>query len=555
MNPYRTKFEKIEIISLVSILTLVFLPAAIHPAASATQTQTGMMIPLYAYPTNPSWRGLIQAKQAYPNVPVVAIIDPTSSGPGSYPDPNFASGIKSLQAAGITVVGYIDTLYGARSTSTVDAWALDYANWYHVNGIFFDEMSNTYGLQSYYSAVASYANSIGLSFTVGNPGTNTLPSYVGTVSAMVIYENPGYPSVSSIRSAGMGYSNTNFAMMAIGVGAPSQSYVSGVAQYVSWFYATDASGGNPYNVLPSYIGSEMSILSSMDSSTTTTTTTTTTTSTSSTSGAQITVVSQNTLGNTVSGYYTELYSSSGGVLGTGYTPSTYTLSAGVKYQVESDGYGPCTFSHWSGGGVTGSTQDPVSISVSAPTTITAVYSGSSCGSQTSTTTTSTTSTSTTTTKTTTTTSSTSTGSPSFNVVSVDQNGNPISGYWTVLYSSGGRQISAGYTPSTFTAVTTGTSYQVELDGYAGCTFSYWQDSGSSADPRTVVANGPTTLTGVYNCTSVASLGQPAFAALAFSAIAGEFVLPLTLVLAATGIFAISRTAVLSSIVSASLRRW
>jgi hypothetical protein len=494
MNRARTS-STLYVGAIGALLVLGFLPLALGPAMAATspQGQAGLMVPLYAYPTDPSWAGLIQAQEAHPNVPVIAVISPTGDGPGSSKDPNFVSGIASLQAAGITVVGYINTHYTSTQLSTVKQWTADYLHWYHVNGVFFDCMSNIAGQAGYYSSAASYAKSIGLSLTVGNPGTSVPPNYVGITDILVIYENPGLPSVSTISSYSMGYPASNFGMMAYGVGQPSQSYISRVTQYVSWFYATDASGGDPYDVLPSYIGSEMSILSSIDSSTTTTTAT----STSSTSGAQLKVVSQNMLGNPVTEYYTQLYSSSGGVLGTGYTPSTYTLSSGATYQLESDSYGPCTFDHWSGGGVTGSTQDPVSISISGPTTIVAVYSGPSCGSQTTSTTT------TSTTSTTTTTRSTSTSSASQTsilVKSVNQYGQPITGYWTVLYDSSGNPLATGYTSKTFGSIQPGVSYQVELDGYGGCTFSYWQDTGNTSNIRDFTSGtGQQTLTGVLSC--------------------------------------------------------
>ena len=51
--------------------------------------------------------------------------------------------------------------------------------------------------------------------------------------------------------------------------------------------------------------------------------------------------SQNTLGNAITGYYTALYNSAGTTtIGTGFTPSVYTLNNGVGYQIEADSYGP-----------------------------------------------------------------------------------------------------------------------------------------------------------------------------------------------------------------------
>ena len=164
--------------------------------STTTTGSTGVMVPLYVYPGS-DWTQVIQIKNAHPSVPIVAIINP-NSGPGSSSDSNYLSGIQQLQAAGVKVLGYVYTSYGARSTTSVHADIDSYNNWYHVNGIFFDEMANTSGLETYYSNLSNYVKSLGMTMTVGNPGTDTLSSYIGTVDVLDIYENPGMPSLTSL---------------------------------------------------------------------------------------------------------------------------------------------------------------------------------------------------------------------------------------------------------------------------------------------------------------------------------------------------------------------
>ena len=101
---------------------------------------TGVVVPLYTYPTDHSWASLIKIRQSYPSVPIIAVINP-NNGVGSSKDSNYISGIKSLQNSGIVVLGYVYTGYGSRSASLVEAQMKNYKNWYGVNGIFFDEMS------------------------------------------------------------------------------------------------------------------------------------------------------------------------------------------------------------------------------------------------------------------------------------------------------------------------------------------------------------------------------------------------------------------------------
>jgi Spherulation-specific family 4 len=256
----------------VAILVVGFLPSTTHPVSSAPSTTTGLIVPLYTYPTNLSWSSLIKERLSYPNVPIIAVVNP-DSGLGKSLSPIYATGIAGLQKVGIVVVGYVPTGYASVKLETVDASALDYKSWYNVSGIFFDQMSNSPSEASYYSMASQYANSIGLGLTVGNPGTSVPPSDVGTVSIRIIYEDAGLPSVSTIANSTLGAPRGNFAAISYDVASPSQSYLQSVTQYLSYVYFTNKHAPDPYAGLPSYLGSLMKELSSLDGSSTTTTTT------------------------------------------------------------------------------------------------------------------------------------------------------------------------------------------------------------------------------------------------------------------------------------------
>jgi hypothetical protein len=86
----------------------------------------------------------------------------------------------------------------------------------------------------------------------------------------------------------------------------------------------------------------------------------------------VTVQSVNQLGESISGYYTQLDSLSYVKIDSGYTTYTYGSSdftAGDGYYVYADGYGDCTFTQWS----TGSTAMPLEITASGGQTLTAEY--------------------------------------------------------------------------------------------------------------------------------------------------------------------------------------
>ena len=88
------------------------------------------------------------------------------------------------------------------------------------------------------------------------------------------------------------------------------------------------------------------------------------------STSMLTVNSQDSYGNTITGFYTELYAQNDTQLDTGYTPYNFTLDNGQNYTVHVENYGAYKFSHWLD---TGSTNASRAISGSSDQFITAVY--------------------------------------------------------------------------------------------------------------------------------------------------------------------------------------
>jgi Spherulation-specific family 4 len=242
-------------------VVLGLIAAGVPTPAYANTSGTGIVIPLYTYPTSSTWTTIVQTKNSYPLVPVIAIINP-GSGPGTSLDPNYVTGISSLQAAGIIVLGYDYTDYGSRSIASVEADATAYLNWYHVNGIFFDQMANVAGYETYYSTLNTFVKSLGMTVTMGNPGTSIPASYVGTLDIINIYETRGTPSLSTLSSHTFypTHPKSDFSYIAYGVTRLSTSYELSSTTYVGWLYITDGRSPNPYDMLPSYFSAEVSIL-------------------------------------------------------------------------------------------------------------------------------------------------------------------------------------------------------------------------------------------------------------------------------------------------------
>jgi hypothetical protein len=147
--------------SAITLLVLSIATASIaSPTYAAPTVHSGVVVPLYIYPDS-TWTTIALTAKANPNVPIIAIINP-NNGPGSSSDPTYLAAVQNLQSSGVTVLGYVATGYATSSSSStgnMESQISQYNNWYHVNGIFFDEMSNTAGYESYYSTLNSFVKS------------------------------------------------------------------------------------------------------------------------------------------------------------------------------------------------------------------------------------------------------------------------------------------------------------------------------------------------------------------------------------------------------------
>jgi hypothetical protein len=224
--------------------------------AGATEATpaTAALVPLYTVPSDSSWAALAAAKTAHPRVPAYAIIDP-ANGPGAIADAGYSAGIGKLQLAGVTVIGYVPTSYGARSVAAIqadiDRWKSFYPG---IQGIFFDEMSIRLGDELIYKTVSQYAKSKGMTFTVGNPGVDTKPTFVGMTDVVVIYEGAGFPQTTSLSGCHTSYPKTSFAVFAYGVPTLDHAAIKQARNYIGYVYVNTDVLPNPWDSVPSYLG-------------------------------------------------------------------------------------------------------------------------------------------------------------------------------------------------------------------------------------------------------------------------------------------------------------
>ena len=229
-------------------------PAPAPASASApAATATGTIIPLYSLPGSGTWAAVAAAKQAHPSVPVLAVVNP-NSGPGTAALSDYMAGIAQLVAAGVKVIGYVPTTYGQRPAADVQA---DIGRWRNLypgaTGVFFDEMASAPGQEAYYRSLGAYAKNQGMTVTIGNPGMDSQPSFVGTLDVIMVYEQSGVPAVGALAGWHTGYDRGNFGVIPYGVASLDTTFVAAAKTTCGYIYLQSDTLPNPWDTVPPYL--------------------------------------------------------------------------------------------------------------------------------------------------------------------------------------------------------------------------------------------------------------------------------------------------------------
>ena len=194
--------------------------------------------------------------------PRMVIVNP-DSGPGAGEGHAYGDAVRTLQAAGIRVLGYVPTGYGGRPLADVLGDIRRYLAWYRVDGIFFDEASSDATLLPYYRAASRQARGASGRVVVLNPGVPPAAGYFDVADVVVTFEGTyaGYASAMAAtpgwlrrmrpdRVAHLVYDATR---------AEALDAVTGAA--ASYVYVTSGAMPNPWRSLTPYLDDEAEALS------------------------------------------------------------------------------------------------------------------------------------------------------------------------------------------------------------------------------------------------------------------------------------------------------
>ncbi|MFN8435836.1 MAG: spherulation-specific family 4 protein, partial [Anaerolineales bacterium] len=240
-------------IGIVSIFAIILIS---FTDAQAQEISARMLIPLYMYPSENVWGNVVNANT---NKNIDVIINP-SNGSGTSQKVAFVNGINQLRAGNVGVFGYVITNYGSRSLASVKNEIDNYYAWYHVDGIFLDEASNTTSDISYYSDLWFYITAKGMKVIL-NPGANTKEDYASISNSIVIYESV-VPKTLSVSAWIMNYSSSKFAALQYGANAEQMRNFVAQAKInnVGYIYVTNDIEPNPWDELPPYLAEEAALL-------------------------------------------------------------------------------------------------------------------------------------------------------------------------------------------------------------------------------------------------------------------------------------------------------
>lgn len=267
----------------VGPLQLLAQPAASPDAAGGAQRTLyirpqprplELLVPAYFNPGPGSdWDRLASGAQAFPSVPITAILNP-NNGIFTQEDPLVTAAITAFRQNGGKVLGYVYTRYGkgARPVAEVQRNIDNYRQIYgaQIDGFFLDEMDATGKQLDFYRQVYQYIKGLDARLrVVGNPGTYAVAAYAGVADALVSFEGQAvaYRGASPQPANTWVYQQANSAQAALvhdAVGCSAMQEALRTAntpqRNTGLFYTTDrhydyaSDTGNPWAALPGYWG-------------------------------------------------------------------------------------------------------------------------------------------------------------------------------------------------------------------------------------------------------------------------------------------------------------
>ncbi|MEW4567021.1 spherulation-specific family 4 protein [Tautonia sp. JC769] len=231
-----------------------------------------ILVPAYFYPGGSGlddWKRLIASAA---RAPIVAVVNP-ASGPGDAPNQDYANVIRGGAAIpGLTMIGYVNTEFGARPRPAIEADIDRWARFYpEIRGIFLDAQSvDAEDVGLYVELHDSARNAIGDALVVTNPGIICAEDYFerGATDLAVVFENSRGFDEFDMPLWRLRYRPERFAALPHGV-ASADAMEAAVRQAgakgIGSIFVTDGTMPNPWGGLPPYWDEMVRVVGEMNS--------------------------------------------------------------------------------------------------------------------------------------------------------------------------------------------------------------------------------------------------------------------------------------------------
>lgn len=230
-------------------ICLVCFSAVVFGQSSVCQS---LAVPAYFYPGQ-TWT---TARNSAPKLKLM-VMNP-NSGSGTSANSDYVAAVANARAAGIKVVGYVYTNYGARSAAVVKQEITNYKNWYTTDGIFFDEAAtaNTPALLNYYQDLANFTRQTANQKVILNPGTMPDEAYMSVADVIVTFEGK-FKNYAAMQTPAWvaNYQPNRFWHIVYGANIWQTLQVLKLAEArnAGYVYITEDQFANPYDTLPRYL--------------------------------------------------------------------------------------------------------------------------------------------------------------------------------------------------------------------------------------------------------------------------------------------------------------
>ncbi|WP_430868340.1 spherulation-specific family 4 protein [Demequina aurantiaca] len=224
---------------------------------SAPAANLSLAVPAYFHPavSTAKWRRLVEHAFL-----MRFVIVNVHNGPGEAPDPSYLPIVESLSAAGIRIVGYVDTDYGRRAPADVAQEVRTYREFYGLRGVFLDQVSSGLEQLDHYAQCVVAARTAGASFVVLNAGAEPHPGYVDLANVTVTFEGTwnDYKALQ-VSDWVHRYPRKRFCHLVHSL--PPGNYAEGLGlaaeRHVGSVFLTSGHGSNPWDRVPPSLVTEI----------------------------------------------------------------------------------------------------------------------------------------------------------------------------------------------------------------------------------------------------------------------------------------------------------